>query len=355
MMLKTKLVPMATVLSLSVSGLVHAGTVTDKHGNVGYDTAAECDAAVQSGSANFYKSYTTKHALRRKGEASVKPALLKDVAPEYKLGACDLGSAHKFGRDGVAPVLQGKYVPFSPEAPVNVYYDRKGRPVRVTMKQCDNNFSAAMPRPVPVPAPAPVAAPQAEPVAPTPIAPAPAAAVQAAPAPAPVVAPAPAPVSEISPYVFGTIGAFRDGLTGDRGSPVRGHDADFAGQIGAGLQLNPLFGGEVFFQDGKKNGYGSSEAVRTGAKIFGARATLGDDLTPEARIFGKLGLASVRHDGYVPQGGGSASQTRVDGGLGATYALTKNLDLRVDYDHYFKRGSAFTGADDLGAGLQFNF
>ena len=27
----------------------HAGMVTDAHGNVGYDSAAECDAAVQAG------------------------------------------------------------------------------------------------------------------------------------------------------------------------------------------------------------------------------------------------------------------------------------------------------------------
>ena len=34
---------------LLVGASVQAGMVTDRHGNVGYDTAAECDAAVASG------------------------------------------------------------------------------------------------------------------------------------------------------------------------------------------------------------------------------------------------------------------------------------------------------------------
>ncbi len=31
---------------------------TDRHGNVGYTTAAECDAAVGAGTAKFYEPFT---------------------------------------------------------------------------------------------------------------------------------------------------------------------------------------------------------------------------------------------------------------------------------------------------------
>ena len=44
--------------SLMVWTGAHAGMTTDGHGNVGYDSAAECDAAVVAGKARFYKSYT---------------------------------------------------------------------------------------------------------------------------------------------------------------------------------------------------------------------------------------------------------------------------------------------------------
>lgn len=126
-----------------------AGMVTDQHGNVGYDTAAECDAAVTAGTAKFYESYTTHPPLNRAGEASVKVMTLGEVgAGKYASGACDLGARRSGGRDGVSPKLYRKYVPFAPSMSVNVYFDQAGTAVRTTMKQCDNNFSAAFPRPV---------------------------------------------------------------------------------------------------------------------------------------------------------------------------------------------------------------
>lgn len=138
-----------------------ANMVSDMHGNVGYDTAAECDAAVNAGTAKFYKSYTHKPALLRSGEKRVQAMALKDLvipegvaksmnyqAKDYTRGACDVGAGHKAGRDGVAPILQGKYIPYSPDMPVNVYLDKNGLPVRASMRQCDNWFGANMPRPV---------------------------------------------------------------------------------------------------------------------------------------------------------------------------------------------------------------
>ncbi|MBS7807528.1 peptidoglycan-binding domain-containing protein [Variovorax sp. PCZ-1] len=133
----------------------------DGHGNEGYDTAAECDAAVAAGTAKFYRPHTTHEPLKRAGEADVKVQKLSDLtaakeaasalgydAAGYTRGACDIGVGRSQGRDGVSAGLIGKYIPYGPEMAVNVYYDAAGKAVRASMKQCDNNFSGNMPRPV---------------------------------------------------------------------------------------------------------------------------------------------------------------------------------------------------------------
>ena len=357
----------AATLSLSV----HAGMVTDANGNVGYDTAAECDMAVRAGTARFYEPTTRMRPQRRQGEASVRTAQLADLGPQYAQGACDLGVGRKDGRNGVSKALQGKYVPFSPTMPVNVYLNKDGAPVRASMGQCDNRFSDAQPRPVtaaapaPAPAPAPVAVPAPAPVPP----PAPAAAPLAA---EPVVA---APVEQgVRPYAFGTIGMVRDSATYSSGVP--GHNVDDSdgkagAQIGAGLQFNELVGAEVFYQGGKFLSYTAANGYDNayGTRIFGARATFGRDVSEKARVFAKVGLARVNHHNSSgntthwtqPPAGAvdySVSQTRATVGIGATFDLTDRLALRADFDHYQKRGSdnpKWRNLNYFGVGLQFNF
>ena len=140
----------------------HAGMVTDAHGNVGYDSAAECDAAVQAGNARFYRPVTDRKPARQKGEASVRTIRLSELssataqaaglrysAADYARGACDLGIRHVKGRPDITPELVGKWVPFSPDMPLHLYADAAGQPLRATMGQCDNGFSGNLPRPVP--------------------------------------------------------------------------------------------------------------------------------------------------------------------------------------------------------------
>jgi Putative peptidoglycan binding domain len=134
---------------------------SDGFGNEGYDTAAECDAAVAGGTAKFYQPHTTHEPLKRAGEADVKQQQLKDLvgatkaasalgydASRYARGACDRGVGRSQGRDGVSAPLIGKFIPYGPEMAVNVYFSAAGDAMRATMKQCDNNFSGNMPRPV---------------------------------------------------------------------------------------------------------------------------------------------------------------------------------------------------------------
>lgn len=139
----------------------NAAMTTDNHGNVGYDSYDECVTAVQDGSAKFYSPYTYQNPKRQAGEASVKKMRLSEVmipqtvvnsnnlqASDYSAGACDLGVGQSNGRYGVSGALVGKYVPIAADMPVNVYMDKAGNPVRLSMQQCDNHFGAKFPTPV---------------------------------------------------------------------------------------------------------------------------------------------------------------------------------------------------------------
>lgn len=163
--------------AIAVTGLTlfansaNAAMTTDKHGNVGYDTYDECVAAVQDGTAKFHTPYTYQKPKRWAGETSVSQMKLSDVqipagvansmsfsTQDYSAGACDRGVGQSHGRYGVSGILVGKYVPFAPDMNVNVYKNRAGTPVRITMQQCDNHFGAKFPMPIlatkPAPAPA---------------------------------------------------------------------------------------------------------------------------------------------------------------------------------------------------------
>lgn len=346
-------VALATLLvsSASIAAAQGAGMVTDRDGNTGYATPEACDAAIQSGTAKFYKPQTKQKPRLQAGETSVSPMLLKDLSPNYAKGACDKGVATARGRGGVSKALQGKWIPFSPNMEINAYKDASGKVVRVSMRQCDNHFSDLLPRPTPVAAPAPAPAPVAAP-APAPVA--------AAPVPAPAPAPAPAPVLKAAevvsfPYVFGTLGAQRD-LIGN--GPIDGiaqhndHDTKPALQLGAGYQINKLWGAEAFAQFG--SGHDFENRVESKVSALGLRATAGTDLSEATRLFGKLGVARVKHTGDV-----EGSQTRPTLGLGLTHAFSKNLSLRSDFDVFLKKSSdearSWKELMYLGVGVQYNF
>ncbi|WP_440464634.1 hypothetical protein [Psychrobacter sp. ASPA161_6] len=139
----------------------NAGMTTDTHGNVGYDSYDECVTAVKDGSAKFYTPYTYQNPKRQAGETSIKKMRLSDVmipqnvvdsnnlnTSDYTAGACDLGVGQSNGRYGVSGALVGKYVPIAADMPVNVYMDKTGNPVRLSMQQCDNHFSTKFPTPI---------------------------------------------------------------------------------------------------------------------------------------------------------------------------------------------------------------
>lgn len=342
-----------TLLCSALSLQAHAADlVTDRNGNTGYLSAQACDAAVQGGTAKFYKPHTKQNPKLHPGEVSVAPMLLKELSPNYSKGACDKGVATARGRGGVSVALQGKWIPFSPNMEINAYKDKQGKVVRVTMRQCDNHFSDLLPRPASAVA-APAPAPASVVVAPTP-APAPAPVVVAAPAPA--VAPAVKTAGVVSfPYVFGTFGAQRDLISNGSIAGIAqydDHDTKLAMQGGVGYQINRNWGVEAFTQFGRAHDF--EDGVHSKVRALGLRATIGQNLSNGTRLFSKVGVASVKHSGAI-----EGSQTRPTLGLGLTQSFSKNLALRSDLDVFFKKNS-----DDaqhwkdlvyLGIGLQYSF
>ena len=336
---------LAAVGASFVAFEAHAGMVSDAHGNVGYDTAEECDAAVQSGQAKFYESFTHKPTLKRPGETSVQAAMIKDLGPQYRLGACDKGVGRRMGRDGVSKALQGKYIPFSPDMQVNVYLDASGKPTRASMQQCDNWFSGNAPRAVPLP---PERAPEP--------------AAEAAPA---KNKPAAEKKAGARPYVFGTAGALRDGASVKRGNRRnKDRDTSAAGQVGAGVQFNEWLGGEVYYQGGDKQEYDApenlgNEKVEVRNDTYGGRLTAGTKVAKKARVFAKAGVAGVRHKSKTAGAKDSDTKARATAGVGATVDVNDNWAVRADYDHYFKRNGdedvKWKGADYLGVGAQYKF
>ena len=368
MILKTSVAMKTLPLLLASAGILmstqtFAAITTDARGNTGYDTAAECDAAVQNGTARFYVPEAKNKPMRQKGEKSVKSTRIGDLGEQYRLGACDLGvGKQKGGRVGVDRKLQGKYVPYSPSMPLNSYLDASGKVVRVSMLVCDNRFSAALPRAVSIPAPPPpvaVAPPPPAPVVvapPPPPPPAPVVVAPPMPEPVPIVAapmpPPPPPANR--PYVFGVLAAQKDAIC-----HVDGDNATLlAGQVGVGMNFNPTFGGEIYAQAAKSHTYtGSATTAGTSnTSAVGARLTVGTNVSQQARVFGKLGAAYVNHK----FAGDSKSEARPTLGVGFTYDLTPALSLRGDADVAFKRSKnqphpAWGDDKSVGLGLQFKF
>jgi hypothetical protein len=340
-----------------VSTHTSAAITTDVRGNTAYDTAAECDAAVQNGTARFYVPEAKNKPLRLKGEKSVKTSRISDLGDQYRLGACDIGVGKQNGRVGVDRKLQGKYVAYSPAMPLNTYLDASGNVVRVSMLGCDNRFSAAVPRPVSMPAPVVIAPP------PVVVAAAPAAVVLEPPMPAP--APMPPPMIVVAPpaptpppislhrYIFGMVAAQNDAIC-----HVDGDNATLlVGQVGAGMNFNAMLGGEIYAQAAKSHTYSGTKTPGTSnTSAIGARLTVGTQLTPQTRIFAKVGAAYVNHK----FGDDSKSEARPTLGIGLTYDLTPALSIRGDADMSFKRTKnqthpAWTDDKFVGIGLQYKF
>ena len=168
-----------------------------------------------------------------------------------------------------------------------------------------------------------------------------------------VLPPPPPPPVALTRYVFGIVAAQNDALC-----HVDGDNATLlAGQIGVGMNFNAMFGGEIYAQAAKSHTYsGPRVAGTSNTSAIGARLTVGTNISPQARIFGKVGAAYVNHK----FAGDSKSEARPTLGIGFTYDLTPALSLRGDADVAFKRSKnqphpAWSDDKSVGLGLQYRF
>jgi opacity protein-like surface antigen len=178
------------------------------------------------------------------------------------------------------------------------------------------------------------------------------------------------PAARMTPYLFGSWGRAYDSvihIAHNPGQGVAASDRQSGVQLGAGMQFNELLGVESFVQGGPRHEYRTVDGTRVtqAVRVFGARVTLGVNLTESLRFFGKAGLARVIHSGrgtWDVAGENQAysnRQTRSLLGLGVTVRLTDSLSLRADADHVFpRRNDQNTGWGHLnhfGLGLQYSF
>jgi len=168
--------------------------------------------------------------------------------------------------------------------------------------------------------------------------------------------------------------AFTNGLTGAGiggiGSSIDNKDTGFKLRLGDQLTNNiALEGGYIDFGKAKYSGAyslpgtGSASGQR---EVYGLNFdVLGSlPLNNGFSVFGKAGVLLSRVKTSAATADGSASfsnsATTLRPGLGGgvDYALSKNVDLRAEWERYFKVGNDSTGksdADLLSAGLNYRF
>lgn len=177
---------------------------------------------------------------------------------------------------------------------------------------------------------------------------------------------------ELKPYAFGTIGAVHDSLkVGDSEITIlNDSQVKFGAQVGVGVQFNENFGTELAYQQSSShhfkyndgivvdNGLGeaTNETAGISNRTLALRATVGGKVNEDLRLFGKVGVAGVKHSNSSFY---RKNQARVTLGVGMEYAVDENWSVRADYDHYFKGktkdGITWKAANYAGAGFQYNF
>lgn len=144
----------------------------------------------------------------------------------------------------------------------------------------------------------------------------------------------------------------------DRVNVFRCDRKDSGYKVYAGGQMNPLLGIEIGYTDfGRINASGAS----VDAWAVPITLTLGTPIGERFRVFGKAGGLYGKTDVRVDVLDSTSEPGNRNGwgwtyGAGASFALTRNFDVRADWDRY--RLDFIGGRQDvdvLSAGVQFRF
>jgi hypothetical protein len=165
----------------------------------------------------------------------------------------------------------------------------------------------------------------------------------------------PTPISynrHVGAYLEGNFGSGLGGLRYQTGVGISGFRG-YGGSAAAGYQFNPYVGLEADFTG--ISAPNSSTVFMYGVTLRGI-LPIGDRVSLYAKLGG--GPITLRVCDFVFNTGICVSQTEWGGlaGAGLTLALTKNLDLAVDYTGGFGTGYGIDGIYGvLGGGLLYHF
>ena len=158
---------------------------------------------------------------------------------------------------------------------------------------------------------------------------------------------------------LGAMGAHAEGFYGGAGlgnqsypDTVNGNSTNgsaLSGKVYGGYQLNPNFGVEAGIAELGAVGSGSGKVDSYGTFVD-AVGTL--PLNEQWSLLGRAGVAHMQVNTPTGDDGGNGIKV----GLGAQYALSKNLALRGEWERYQLTGfGANPNADQFTVGLKFGF
>lgn len=140
-------------------------------------------------------------------------------------------------------------------------------------------------------------------------------------------------------------------------------ESDTGAKIVGGYQFTPMVGVEVGYADlGKIEISGGGERVSAEPKSFYVAATGTMAVSPVVNAFVKLGAARSRTDLFAAGRGYAYSDKQSDtsllAGIGASFAINKQLSLVAEYEHFGKvisEDGESLKADLLSVGVRFQF
>lgn len=169
-----------------------------------------------------------------------------------------------------------------------------------------------------------------------------------------------APAFAGNTYIGGSVGRAEQKLSA-AGASVS--DNDTATKIVGGYQFTPAVGVEAGYAIlGESNIVGGVYSAGAEPKSFYVAVTGTMPLTPVIAGFVKLGAAHTRTDVFASDRGyfysARVNNGSVLAGIGASYAINKQLSLVAEYEHFGKivsEDGVSLKADMLSVGVRFQF
>ena len=143
-----------------------------------------------------------------------------------------------------------------------------------------------------------------------------------------------------------------------------GSERDTAAKIYAGASLDKNFGVELGYADfGRANkSFSNGNTISANSNAFYIAATATAPINDQFAVFAKLGVTANRSKISVtsPTGSGSTKRNNTDAliGVGASYALSKDLSAVVEYENFgkvAKSGGDSVKAEMYSVGLRYKF